>query len=58
MSMLHTLKNLNGEGNGNLVKLIQIEYHLVDAIFYFAGFTIPITLSWSQEVKRLKVIFL
>ena len=52
------VKDLNGEGNGNLIKLIEFEYHLIDAIFYFAGFTIPIYFILKSRSKKLKVIFL
>jgi hypothetical protein len=51
---MHKLKNLNGEGNGNLVKLIQIEYHLIDTIFYFAGFTIPIYFILKSRSKKIE----
>ena len=48
------VKDLNGEGNGNLIKLIQFEYHLIDAIFYFAGFTIPIYFILKSRSKKIE----
>ncbi len=48
------VKDLNGEGNGNLIKLIQFEYHLIDAIFYFAGFTIPIYFILKSKSKKIE----
>lgn len=52
--MKHMLKNLKWEGNGNLVKLVQIEYHLIDAIFYFAGFTVPIYFILKSRSKKIE----
>ncbi|MGB8766197.1 MAG: hypothetical protein WCC79_02620 [Nitrososphaeraceae archaeon] len=34
--------------------MIQIEYHLVDAIFYFVGFTIPIYFVLKSRSKKIE----
>ena len=34
--------------------MIQIEYHLIDAIFYFVGFTIPIYFVLKSRSKKIE----
>lgn len=34
--------------------MVQIEYHLIDAIFYFAGFTIPIYFILKSRSKNIE----
>ena len=34
--------------------MIQIEYHLIDAIFYFVGFTIPIYFVLKSRRKKIE----
>lgn len=34
--------------------MVQIEYHLFDAIFYFAGFTVPIYFILKSRSKKFE----
>ena len=34
--------------------MIQIEYHLIDAIFYFVGFTVPIYFVLKSRSKKIE----
>ena len=48
------VQDLDWEGNGSLVKLIQVSYHLIDAIFYLAGFVIPIYFILKSRSKNIE----
>lgn len=48
------LLNLYWIGNGNIVKLIQLSYHLIDTIFYFVGFLVPLYFILQSRRKKIE----